>query len=459
MNQCVAKNGRTPNGTPKRFGRAWVLGGSVAGLLAARVLSDHYEHVFIVDREKHLGEQAPRKGAPQGRHVHAFLPRGVTALEKLFPGIFDEIIQSGATNGDLCGDAQWCPGGHRLKRRTSDLRVIAATRPFTESFITNRVTQIPNISFLHDTVGSGFRVENGRITGVKLRNRSGAERTEDADLFVDAAGRGSQLPKWLKENGYKEPREDTITVKLHYATVRFKQSTASDSNLKAVIIGAAPNIPRGGFAQAVEHDVLQCSMAAYASDLPSDIGEFIQYAKTLPQQDLYDWVRNAEPIDDCVKTQRVPVAYRRHFDRVRGLPEGILAIGDSVCAFNPVYAQGMTVAAVEAEMLGECIGAGREQLAKRFFKAIRKVTGIAWQIGSTNDLGLPEVIGKRSLMSRIVAKWIDCVQKVGATDAYVAERFIRVAALVDPPTSLLSPAFTWRVLRGGVKELSPEKQS
>ncbi|MFK7819788.1 MAG: FAD-dependent oxidoreductase, partial [Planctomycetaceae bacterium] len=248
----------------KKSGHAWVLGGSVAGLLAARVLSDHYERVFIIDREKDLGDQAPRKGAPQGRHVHAFLPRGVAALESMFPGIFKEIIDAGASNGDLCGDAQWCPGGNKLRRKESELRVIAATRPFTESFITKRVTQISNIEFVKDTIGVGFRAENGKITGVKLRDRSGAERTEDADLFVDAAGRASQLPQWLKDNDYAAPREEQIIVKLHYATVRFKHSTATPNGLKAVIIGAAPGVPRGGFAQWVEHDVLQASMAAYA---------------------------------------------------------------------------------------------------------------------------------------------------------------------------------------------------
>lgn len=430
-------------------GRAWVLGGSVAGLLAARALSDQY-NVYIVERDSELGGTIPRKGAPQGRHVHALLPRGVAAVEKMFPGIFKEIIEGGATNGDLCGDAQWCPGGHRLLRSNSKLRVIAGTRPFIESFIASRVVELPNVELVADTVGIGFRAENGKITGVKLRDKSGVERIEQADVVIDATGRASHLPKWLVESGFQAPLEDRIEVKLRYATARFRRSTAPKSDLKAAIVGASAELPRGGIAQAVEDDVLQVSVAEYCNAPPTDVAEFVEYAKTLPQPDLYNWMRGAEPIDD-IKTQRVPSTYRRHFDRVKDLPDGLLAIGDSICAFNPVYAQGMTVAAVEAELLGECLAkGGKKNLSKRFFKSIRTVTGITWQIGSTNDFGLPQVVGKRTLMTRIIGRWIDRVQRVGTTDPYVAERFIRVAALLDPPASLLGPAFALRVIRGGV---------
>lgn len=433
--------------------RAWVLGGSVAGLLAARALSDHFDRVFIVDRDSTLGLSTPRKGAPQGRHVHALLPRGVAAVEKMFPGIFAEIVDGGATNGDLCGDAQWCPGGHRLKRSESNLRVIAATRPFIESFIARRVTELPNVELVTDTVGIGFTADKGAVTGIRLRDRSGAERVEAANVFVDATGRASQLPKWLEEAGFSAPPEDRIDVKLQYATARFRRSTAPDLDLYAAIVGASPDQPRGGIAQAVEDDVLQVSMAEYANSPPLNVEEFVEYAKTLPQPDLYNWMRGAEAIDQ-VKTQRVPSTYRRHFDRARGLPDGLLAIGDAVCAFNPVYAQGMTVAAVEAELLGQCLARGKKSLSSRFFKAIRTVTGITWQIGATNDLSLPQVEGKRDFMTRIIGGWINRVQQAATIDSEIAERFIRVAALLDPPSSLLSPLFAWRVLRTDLRAAS-----
>ena len=365
----------------------------------------------------------------------------------MFPGITKEIVDGGAINGDLCEDAQWCPGGHRLLRSKSNLRVIAASRPFVESFIATRVTALPNVQFVTGTVGIGFTSENGRISGIKLRERSGEERLEPAEVIVDATGRASKLPDWLAEYGLKKPAEDRIDVGLNYATARFRLSTAKGVKLYAAIIGASPELPRGGIAQTVEDDVLQVSMAEYGATPPTEMNAFVEYAKSLPQPDLFRWMDNAEPIDQ-VKTQKVPASYRRHFDRVKGLPEGLLALGDSVCAFNPVYAQGMTVAAVEAETLRKCLKESHEKISKRYFRAIRPVTDITWQMGATNDLCIPTVPGSRSLLERIIGKWISRVQLAGTKDPHVAERFIRVAALLDPPTTLLSPRFAWRVVRG-----------
>lgn len=427
-------------------GNAWVIGGSIAGLLAARALSDHYETVRIVERDSALGEPTPRRGAPQGRHVHALLPRGVNAVEKMFPGITEEIINAGAVNGDLCEDAQWCPGGLRLKRSKSNMRVIAASRPFVESFVAKRVAEVPNIQTVTDTVGVGFDQQKGRVTGIQLRDRDGNVRTESADAIVDATGRASKLPAWLVQHGLKKPPEDRIDVKLNYATARFRLSTAKGVNLYAAIVGASPDLPRGGIAQTVEKDVLQVSMAEYGDAPPTEMQDFVEYARTLPQPDLFKWMEGAEPLDE-VKTQKVPASYRRHFDRVRHLPDGLLALGDAVCAFNPVYAQGMTVAAVEAEILNDCLAAGHRNISRRYFKAIRSVTDVTWQMGSTNDLSLPVVTGDRSLIDRVVGRWIHRVQIAGTKDSTIAEKFIRVAALLDSPNSLLSPRFAWRVLR------------
>lgn len=437
--------------------RAWVVGGSIAGLLAAGALAKHCKEVFIVDRDHTLGEQTPRKGAPQGRHVHALLPRGVSAAESIFPGIFKEIIDAGANNGDLCGDAQWCPGGHRLRRSESNMRVIAGSRPFIESFFAKRVAALPNVHFITDTNVIDFTIDRGHVSGVILRDRSNNETFEKADIIVDAAGRGSQLPKWLTQHGIKPAPEESIDVKVGYATVRFKLSSAENVNLKALIIGASPAIPRGGIAQAVEHDVLQVSIAAYSETAPTDLDGFIEYSKSLPQPDLYHWMQGAEALDE-VKTQRIPTVYRRSYHKVRGLPKGLIAIGDSICAFNPVFAQGMSVAAVEAEILDQCLAAGQENLSKRYFKAIRSVTRTTWQMGCTTDLSIPEVDGNLSLGSRIIARWIRRVQVSGASDSYIAERFIRVAALLAPPTTLLSPAFALRVLFRNEKNAKVERE-
>ena len=326
------------------------------------------------------------------------------------------------------------------------MRVIAGSRPFIESFFAKRVHEIPNIEFVTNVVGTGFVAEQGQITGIRLKNRDGEETVEPANLLMDATGRGSQLPKWLVDYGAGRVPEEVIHVKVGYATARFRRSTADRVNLYALIIGASPDVPRGGIAQCVENDVLQVSMAAYSDSPPTNLEDFMEYAKTLPQPDIHDWMQGAEPLGD-IKTHGVPKAFRRKYEKVRGMPKGLLAIADSICSFNPVYAQGMTVAAVEAQILDECLDKGLHQLQKRYFKSIRSVTDVTWQMGSTTDLSMPIVEGNLSLPSRLIASWISRVQQAGTQDPFIAEKFIRVAALLDPPTSLLSPGFIWRVLR------------
>lgn len=425
--------------------RAWVIGSSVAGVLAAGALAKHFKEVVVIDRDVSVGVSDPRKGAPQGQHVHALLPRGVAAAESIFPGIFDEIIEGGAVNGDLCGDAQWCPGGHRLQRSNSNMRVIAGSRPFIESCLFKRMKDLPNVHLITDLVGTGFETDGQEITGIRLRDRAGKETVEPADVLVDAAGRGSQLPKWLQEHGLKEVPEERLNVKVGYASTRFKLSTARNVDLYALIIGASPDVPRGGIAQTVENDILQVSMAAYAESPPTKLEDFLEYSKSLPQKDLHRWMQGAEQVGE-ITTHRVPTVYRRSFHKMRGLPNGLIAVGDSVCAFNPVFAQGMTVAAVEAEMLDRCLSAGVKKLTRRYFNSIRSVTKTTWQMGCTTDLSIPIVEGNLDFPSRMIARWISRVQRAATTNSQIAEKFIRVAALLDSPMSLMSPAFVLRVL-------------
>ena len=435
-------------------GEAWVIGGSIAGLLAAGALAKHYSKVYVVDRDPSIGTQDPRKGAPQGRHVHALLPRGVAAAETLFPGISEEIINGGANHGDLCEDAQWCPGGHRLKRNRSNTRVIASSRPFIESFFAQRLQLLPNVEFVTNVIGCGFRTIDGRVTDIELRDRDGKQYAKSANVVVDATGRASKLPSWLEKHGYHAPPEDSIDVKIGYASVRFRCSSAKNVNLKALIIGAATDVPRGGIAQAVEHDILQVSLAAYSETPPTNMQEFVEYAKTLAQPDIYNWLQGAEPIDE-IKTHGIPKAYRRRFDKIPDIPEGLLAIGDSICAFNPVYAQGMTIAALEAQELDKCLakrlGKKRKRVSKHYFKAIRSITETAWTMGSTSDLSMPIIDGQLSFPNNLIAKWIDRVQLAGTRDSSIAQKFVRVAALLDPPSSLLAPAFVWRVWKANRK--------
>ena len=205
---------------------AVVLGGSIAGLLAARVLADAYAEVTVLDRDALTPGVAPRRGVPQGRHIHALLARGQSALEELFPGFTEELVAHGAPVGDMLGDARLLLGGHRLARAETGLRVVSVSRPLLEDRIRARVRTLRAVSFAPpcDVVGLRPSHDGRRVTGVRVLRRAdaSAEETLTADLVVDATGRGSRTPRWLASLGFGRPKEEQVRVDVGYATRRYR---------------------------------------------------------------------------------------------------------------------------------------------------------------------------------------------------------------------------------------------
>jgi 2-polyprenyl-6-methoxyphenol hydroxylase-like FAD-dependent oxidoreductase len=228
---------------------AIVPGGSMAGLLAARVLADVYHRVTVVERDQLVPGSEPRRGAPQARHIHALLARGQQVLEQLFPGLTAELVVHGAPVGDVLGDARLLFGGHRLARAGTGLVALNASRPLLEDRVRARVQALPGVRLApSDVVGLRSSPNRQRVTGVRLLRRAdrSAEEILDADLVVDATGRGSHAPAWLEALGLDRPEETRVRVDVGYATRRYSLSPdALDGDL-ACVHGPAPDRPRGG---------------------------------------------------------------------------------------------------------------------------------------------------------------------------------------------------------------------
>jgi 2-polyprenyl-6-methoxyphenol hydroxylase-like FAD-dependent oxidoreductase len=194
-----------PMTTPTRD-HALVLGAGMVGLLAARVVAEAYDSVTIVDRDELPDHPAQRRGVPQGRHAHALLARGQHALEELFPGLTADLIAHGAPAGDVLGDVRMQLGGHQLRRTNTGLTVISVSRPFLELHVRQRVRALPGVRFAppSDIVGLSATPDAHRIVGAKILRRTdgSAEETIDADLVIDATGRGSRTPVWLAALGH-----------------------------------------------------------------------------------------------------------------------------------------------------------------------------------------------------------------------------------------------------------------
>lgn len=431
--------------------RAIVLGGSIAGLLAARVLAESFHEVLVVDRDELTGVTTARRGVPQGRHVHGLLARGQQILEELFPSFTAGIMAAGIPTGDL-GELRWYFNGVRLKPATTGLICLSATRPVLESHVRARVAALPNVTLVEQTdiVGITTSRDNTTVTGARVQRR-GSEETEDlaADLVVDATGRGSRTPVWLDELGYGRPDEDRVKVNICYTTRTYRLADESvlrgDLSINPV---ASPASRRGGFFSRIEDG--KCALSLYGvlgDSAPSDNEGFIEFAKSLAVPDIYEVIKDAEPLSDAI-IHRYPASMRRRYERMARFPKGMIVLGDAACSFNPVYGQGMTISAIEALTLRDHLRRGMPD-ATAFHRDIAKVIDVPWDMAVSGDLAYPEVEGPRPLKVRFGNAFMAKVQAAMTRDGAVTGAFMRVAGMVDPPTALMKPGIMLRVLRNG----------
>lgn len=426
---------------------AVVLGASMGGLLAARVLADFYQRVTVVERDVLPDVPVNRRGVPQGRHPHALLGRAVEIIGNLFPGIFDQLTADGAIRWDD-GDMSrfWSKfAGHLMVRSSipdpASLMDYHLSRPLLEHAVRRAVRKIPNIEFLeeHDFVGLTADTDRARITGARVQKRGGTDETVIvADLVVDATGRGSRAPVFLEELGYRRPREDEIEVRIAYATVpvRIPRGTLHELVVTNYPISSRPTM----FAMfACENDMyLVLGGGVGGQDPPADVTELLDLAATLAPSHITAALQSAEILGDLAQ-YRIPSNRWRRYDKLARLPAGLLVFADAICSFNPIYGQGMTVAALEAEVLRDCLRRGDRNLPGRFYGKSSKKIRVAWRTAVGSDLMLPQVPGRRPLSVRVMNSYMDRVLTAAETDSLVAQQFFRVVQMLDGPSALIRP--------------------
>ncbi|HEY2505078.1 MAG TPA: FAD-binding monooxygenase [Streptosporangiaceae bacterium] len=432
--------------------RAVVLGGGMAGLLAARVLSDAYADVVVVDRDELTGETDFRNGVPHGRHAHCLVARGQQIFEELLPGLTKGMSEAGVTIGDFNGAIQWNFNGYRLAASDSGLTCVSSGRPILEQHVRMHVQAIDNVRFLerHDIVGLETTPDKQRVTGARIQRRDEGSEPEVllADLVVDITGRGSRMPAWLRELGYEAPPEDKIKVDLAYTTRHYRFKTNPFTKHVAINQAGTPVFPRGVFCYLLpDGETVELSLTGVLGDhAPTDPDGFLEYVKSLPLPDHYEFVRDAEPLDDPVRF-KFPASVWRHYEQLARFPDGLLVMGDAVCSFNPVYAQGMTVAGMEALTLRKHVANPAGVNAIAFFGEIAGQIAGPWQFSAIADLGYPGVEGERTDQIRLVNQYIPAVLAAATQDPVVTDAFLRVAGLVDDPMSLMRPDIAIRVGR------------
>ncbi|MEX2980593.1 NAD(P)/FAD-dependent oxidoreductase [Streptomyces sp. C36] len=443
-----AVGGRAPR-------HAVVIGGGLAGLLTAHVLSGHADKVTLVERDRFPDGPESRAGVPQDRHTHVMLESGQRALEDLLPGILDEMREHGAPSVAMPTEVVQWQAGHWYRRTAPTAHVLTGSRPLTDWLVRRRVLAHARIDTVQGAEVTGLLGDAARVRGVRLRERGTAARdTRDlpADLVVDASGRSSRAPQWLTALGAEPPHEETIETGLAYATRFYRSSGRDEEPFRGVFIVPNPAQLRGGILMPLENGRWSVILSGLrGAEPPTDEAGFLEFASHLPHPVLHDWLQKAEP-DTPIHGYRKTGNVRRRYDRPGRRPAGFLAIGEALCSFNPVYGQGMSVAALSAVVLRDALAGGRRvpttrRVQKALFDAVRQ----AWEISAGADKNMPGATGSalRPRLADRPADWyLRRVQQRATGDPRVGEVFRGVLSLTTPTTALFAPSIVRAVLLG-----------
>ncbi|WP_009634184.1 FAD-dependent oxidoreductase [Synechocystis sp. PCC 7509] len=436
---------------------AIVIGGSIAGLLSARILSDRFASVTIIETDKLPELPSPRIGVPQSVQPHILFTKGYRILGELFPEIEEQLKAGGAISID------WTREFHHFNRMgwnansltPSDLISVTCSRPLLEWSIRQQLAKYANVQFV-----DGYRVtrllsRETQITGVALRSSTGLETELSASLVVDASGRRSQAPNWLKELGFAPPPETIINPFLGYATRRYQQPEGFKSNWKVMLISSAP--PTGtrlGYLAKIENGEWIATLGGYGGDFPPiDDRGFLDFARSLPSLEFYQAIKNAQPTSR-IYAHRATTNRLRHYEQIT-LPQGFVALGDSVCALCPVYGQGMTVSAIATTILRDWLNQSPTLSAlkpARFQKKLAKSNSLSWMLATGQDLRFATTKGgdKPIKSGGFFHSYTERLLKLTNSDPNMNALLMEVAHLLKSPLALYHPQVVFQVLTKGV---------
>lgn len=436
---------------------AVVIGASVAGLLAAAVLREAYPRVTVYDRDTLPAQPGHRRGVPQSRQLHALHARGAQALNELLPGFRDEMIAAGAVTADTQGDAHWYLDDYLLRPVPSGLEGIALSRLVLEWLIRSRVARLPGVTITDATDVTGLVTADGRATGVRVRaartpgSAAGGpdEQAVPAGLVLDAAGRGSRAPVWLAELGLPVPEASRVRAGVTYVCRTYRRDPRQLDGRFGSLVAPYPGHPRGGAVLRQEGERFVVLLAGMVgTEPPVDEAGMLAFADGLACPDLASVMRESAPLGDPVK-YTYPESTWQHYETLPSHLGGFLVSGDAISSFNPIYGQGMTIAALEALTLRGLLG-GRPAapgLERRYFRAVGRLVAEAWETSASSDLRFPEVRGKRRPGAALVNAYGERYRAAASVDPVLGETFLRVANMIDKPAKLLSPGHVLRVFR------------
>lgn len=426
-----------------RLDTAVVLGGSIAGLLVARVLSDHADTVVVIEVDDPGTSTEPRHGVPQGSHVHALLPGGLAQLERWFPGFTGQALVAGACPAPAETRLQYVDGVSKVPGSYAPM--ISGSRPFLEALIRRRVLALPNVKTI-TARATGLEFDDDAVTGVHYEFH-GQPARQHADLVVDAMGRSSRLGDWLEKAGWERPAMRRMTVDLNYSTAVLRRDPGDPGNLVSWSRSSLELDDATGGAAHIEGDRWLMTMIGYRDNWPGRTPEdLVRRAHTeFPPE--FAKIADKEMIGD-IQTYRQADSRRRDFHAMDRFPARLVAVGDAVASFNPVYGQGMTSAALQVSCLSEYLRSGPDltKPARGFFDLQRVVVDAAWEISTGADLALPHVDGPYPRGYRLQSWFTRQIVMASIVDRVIGKRFDEVAFMLAHPRTMAKPSMLVRAI-------------
>ena len=448
---------------PDRLGQhAVVIGGSIAGLMVARVLTDHFDRVTVLDRDHIEAGSAGHKSVPQGSHLHALMLGGQQVLSSLYPGFTDRLQELGAVRFRFGIEAaffspvgrSYNPSGSVREPRDLGIDGYSQSRGLLEYCVRQCTLEIPNLKFEVSTAVQGLIYENGQVRGVRIE-RDGVSDSISADLVVDAGGRGSRAPRWLTELGFKSPEETVIGCDFAYTSAKFRKPANYDAPEKVMLFGGPPpKYPNGAGIGSIENDTWMVSLAGrFGQYPPTDEAGFFEFAKSLPTKRFYELLKDAERISD-ITHHRFPTSVQRHYERLAAFPERFVVLGDAISSFNPVYGQGMSSAALQVKALRQLLSARAAEtpdkaldgLAAAFFPKAAEVIASPWILAAGSDFAFPQTTGERPPNMADGARYFAALDSIVAEDPEGHRLLVEVFHLARPLWDLTAEPLRSRIL-------------
>jgi 2-polyprenyl-6-methoxyphenol hydroxylase-like FAD-dependent oxidoreductase len=439
---------------------AVVIGGSLAGLMTARVLADHFDAVTVLERDHIAPQPALHKSIPQGNHLHGLLLGGQQVMASLYPGFLDKLDALGAVRCRAGTElVYYLPTGKAFSptgtvRAPYDLGfdITCHSRGLLEHCVRQCTLAHTNITLHSASPVDALVYEGGRVCGVRY-HQEGEDHSVAADFVVDAGGRRSQAPHWLTALGFSAPEETTIGVDIAYASTKFRVPTEYDEPERLLIcFGPPPDRPNGGIMEIIENNTWHVTLVGrFGAYPPHDAAGFLAFAKALHTPKLYHLIKDAERVAD-ITCYRFPTSVQRHYERLTAFPEGFVVLGDAISSFNPVYGQGMSSAALQVKALQQLLrdratGAqGLAGLAQDFFPKAAEIIVTPWTLAASRDWAFPQTQGERPADLEEGAQYFAALDALTAEDVEAYRLMVDVFNLVKPLSALYEEPWRSRVL-------------